>query len=433
MNELASHNIPCLGRPFHLGMLYNSCTEQLVHTGRQLWDIKELENPVHAITEDSNDVNQGVILEGTIEEKSLHLEMNAELKLSFLSGLVKAGTSASYTYDRKTSKEQTRATFKYSCSTGYKIIDDCKPHLRKDAYEAERKESFFGATHVVVGIMYGCDAFFTFTRSMDEKEKKHDVAAEMKAALECIPKAGGGAGIGASFTHGFKEKKDSYCCTYHGDFKLKHNPTTFDEAVTAYKSLSQSDAKSRPQEAILAPLIDVIKACELKHPEFIPNLHQINVDLISRIQRLLEEVHEDEIKLHDLSKEKTCEQFKCLRQSTEDIARRSAEATSYFKEHISKLIPDIRCKKAEEADLENALQDRTKIYSGGHAKDVERKIKDISRWLEKIDTVHEIKIVREVELGSLGPDRVICFAFNDAISFTKEKDARQRCTLNLES
>lgn len=402
-------------------MLYNCYTEQTL-PGLNLWDIEKLRKD--AFPQEESKVEQTVIVEDTIEKKTLNLGMNAEMKLSLLSGLLTAGGSAGYMYmyDRMTSKQQAQATLKYSCSTRYETINNVKAHLDKNTYETACKNNFFEATHVVTEVEYGCDAFFVFTRSMDKNETEHEVAAEMKAVLDCIPKIGGGAGISASFKCGFEKERESYCCTYYGDFRLDPNPTTFDEAVNAYKRLSNIDSVSKPRKARLAPLTDIIKYYGFSHPECMPKLCLIDVDLISEVQDLLEKIHDNEIKLADLSKHETCKSFQCLKQQIEELIKCSTAHTRKLKNCISKLIPEIRCSKAEEKDLEKAIQGIRHYCSTDRVVVVESKILEFSYYLKKINELYNIKIVGKAQLTeeSLAAHYVVCFVFNSPISITTD-------------
>ena len=401
-----SSEVLCLGRPFHLGMLYNCCTEETV-PGLNLWDIKKLEE--EAITNDKvRNVQQEVILEDTIEEKTRHFGANAEMNLSLLSGLVKAGGSAGYIYDRVTSKQQARATLKYHCSSGFKTVQDLKAHLCKGTYESASQANFNGATHVVTQLEYGSDAFFVFNRSMDEKEKKDEVAAEMKAALDCIPKGGAGAGMGAKYEHKFKERNSSYHCMYYGNFNLDSNPTTFDEAVEAYKKLSTTKLADIPWKAQLIPLADALtfygRKCDIRP------IVRITEPLTYKVKDVLEKINKDKITLLDLRNHETCEKFKSLKEVTKKFVKKNEAATSVFKVCVSKWILEIRRSEATETGLKAYIARPT----NDHAELVKNKISQFTDYLEKIERNPSIMIVGKVETQT---DHVaLSLAFNDALN-----------------
>ena len=133
----------------------------------------------------------------TIKKKSTHLGLKAGMKFSFLSSVLEAGASAKYNYDRTTLEKEVRATLKLRVTTGYRRINKFKNIFDREMYDRAHEKDFFGATHIVTRVTYGCDAHFEFTRSIHEREGKHEVTTEMKAVLNCISKGGGSAEIGA--------------------------------------------------------------------------------------------------------------------------------------------------------------------------------------------------------------------------------------------
>ena len=77
--------MPCLGRPFHLGMLYDCRSDRLI-MGMTLWNEEVLKKSTTSWPQTASDFE--VIAEDSIEDKVFNLDIDASLKLSFLGGLV---------------------------------------------------------------------------------------------------------------------------------------------------------------------------------------------------------------------------------------------------------------------------------------------------------------------------------------------------------
>lgn len=242
--------IPCLGRPFSLGMLYDCRTEKLI-PGITLWDANKLKSFSKKEKQPSSDYE--IIAEDKIENKTLSLGVNANLKLSLMCGLVEVDGAANYLNDKRDSCMQSRVTLQYRSTTHFEqltmdqIGDIQYPDVLSDQ----------DATHVVTGITYGSDAFFVFDRNISENETMNDVHGNMEAAIKSIPmkiNPSGGAALNYNSTD--KAETDKFHCKFHGDLILRQNPSTFDEAIKLYQDLPQrlSDAGSVPKLAYLCPL-----------------------------------------------------------------------------------------------------------------------------------------------------------------------------------
>ena len=95
--------MPCLGRPFWLGTLYDCRSDRLI-MGTTLWDDQVIKAATSTNPQTASDFK--VIAEDSVEDKTFNLDIDASLKLSFLGGLVSVQGSAKYLDDRKSSKRQ---------------------------------------------------------------------------------------------------------------------------------------------------------------------------------------------------------------------------------------------------------------------------------------------------------------------------------------
>lgn len=111
--------IPCLGRPFNLGMLYDCRTEKLI-PGITLWDAKKLKSFSQIKKQPSSSYE--IFAEDTIASKSSSLGIEANLKLSLMCGLIQVDGAAKYLKDEKSSEKQCRVTLQYRSTTHFEQL-----------------------------------------------------------------------------------------------------------------------------------------------------------------------------------------------------------------------------------------------------------------------------------------------------------------------
>jgi hypothetical protein len=423
-------DIPCHGKSFKVGMLFDCRTEEILEACR-LWEVSKILDPPEP--EVPGEFHDTVLIEEETEEKRRDFGASADASITFMSS-IEAKASTGYRYGSVSSQKTARATLASSCFTSCKEMDSMKikANLDDNIYESAGKVNFLGATHVVVKVMYGCEAFFEFTRSIGEEETKHVVHAEMRTALNGIPKAGGGAGVGISYARTNKKKTESYSCNYHGDYSIDPKPTTFDEAIQAYKKLNDESTKKSPKSLIacIVPLIDVIKFYGLELHDPIPRTHQVDSHLLSKAHNLLKKLRKTTLKLKELAEHAACTRLECLKDQVNYFADVSTEIEMRFKTHIFKLIPGIRSCSCNENELKKAIKDgETEFSKKVNLEATETTIDQFLCYLKDIDEVKtsnggpRIKITPKVGARRL-KERVLCFAFNDAANIGTKIDPK---------
>ena len=90
--------IPCLGRPFKLGMLYDCRTDKLI-AGLTLWNAKKLESAKHTSQVKTPSCLGNPTIEDTIKDKLSSVGADAQLKLSFMSGMVEVDGAVKFLRD----------------------------------------------------------------------------------------------------------------------------------------------------------------------------------------------------------------------------------------------------------------------------------------------------------------------------------------------
>ncbi|KAI4795965.1 hypothetical protein KUCAC02_029534 [Chaenocephalus aceratus] len=178
------------------------------------------------------------------ESKSTMMDIEASLKVSFLSGLIEVGGSAKYLNNQKKLKNQSRVTFQYKATTNFKQLSI--DHVTLDTEKMEVIEKGL-ATHVVTGILYGADAFFVFDSEKLEASQVQKIEGSMQAVIKKIPTFDVEGKVDIKLTDEEKALTNKFSCKFYGDFILKINPATFQDAVQTYVELPQLLERIRSQ------------------------------------------------------------------------------------------------------------------------------------------------------------------------------------------
>lgn len=94
------------------------------------------------------------------------------------------------------------------------------------------------ATHVVDKVIYGKNAYFYFKHNLNSDDDKQAVVGTLHAIVKSIPDVQI-EGEGKVILNGTKKKfMESTTMSYYGNFKLPNSPTTFEQAVLAFRELS---------------------------------------------------------------------------------------------------------------------------------------------------------------------------------------------------
>ncbi|XP_034410679.1 uncharacterized protein LOC117746028 [Cyclopterus lumpus] len=340
--------VAALGRPFSLGMLYDCRLDSLV-PGMTLWDYDDLEKNAKEITKPSSEF--GIVTSESIDDKSLALNVEASLKASFLGGLVKVGGSAKYLNDSKTSRHQARVTLSYKTTTKFQKLS--MNHLGRNNIKHPYVFDKGIATHVVTAVLYGAQAFFVFDREVSETETHQDIQGNLTVMIKMIP----GIAIEGEGALKMKDKDreyvDKFSCKFHGDFSLKKNPVTFQEAVEVYQSLPRllgaNGENAVPMTVWLLPLTTLDStAAKL--------VRQISIRLVNESQSVLEDFSELEMRCKDALRTTTAQQFPQIGKKIKTFREMCSEFRLELQRTLAKRLPSIRGGGEEEAVLADILK-----------------------------------------------------------------------------
>lgn len=248
-----------------------------------MWDYKTLQKNTVLFPQHSSEFE--ISTSDTIESKSSLLDVDSSLKASFLSGLIEVGGSAKYLNDTKKFKNQSRVTFQYNATTSFKQLS--MSHLVTMDNQQKDVIRKGVATHVVIGILYGANAFFVFDSEKLDESSLQNVQCSMEAMIKKIPLFTLEEEVDVKLTVEEKALTKKFSCKFHGDYILKRNPATFEDAVKTFvelpKLLGENGEHSVPMKVWLMPLKSLDSSVvELEK--------QISAGLVRKVQDALEDL-----------------------------------------------------------------------------------------------------------------------------------------------
>ncbi|XP_043091897.1 cytolytic toxin-alpha [Puntigrus tetrazona] len=339
----APMEVAALGRPLFPGMLYD-CRKDSFIPGVTLWDKNSLSEDLDSRPQLQTDLK--LSSSDSLSSKSSLMDISASLKTSFLGGLVEVGGSAKYLHDTKSSNQQSRVTMYYSETSRFEQLT--MTQLDKVTYPQVFDQQT--ATHVVTAVLYGARAFMVFDRTFSENENKENIEGELNVMVKKIA-AFSIEGKGAvQMTANEKEVAENISCTFHGDFHLKQNPTTYMEALDLYKKLPTLMKDSAvPVKVWLYPLhlLDN-KAAQLER--------EISSGLVSNTQDIIEGLEEAERTYNDLSRNTLVNVFRDIKERLNSFQESFNIYRSVLRKELSMVLPVIRGGGMEEKSLAEMLK-----------------------------------------------------------------------------
>nr|XP_046234232.1 neoverrucotoxin subunit beta-like isoform X1 [Scatophagus argus] len=363
--------VAALGRPFTLGALYDGRRDKLIPDSK-LWEPDHIEQNTLDCPQPSSAFE--IIASDAIDDKSNLLDVEASLKASFLGGLIEVGGSAKYLNDTKKHKNQSRVTLQYKVTTNFKQL------ITLLGTQIENSELFenIQATHVVIGILYGANAFFVFDSDKAESSNVQDIQGNMEAMIKKIPSveiSGQGA---VQLTNDESAITNNFSCKYHGDIILKSNPTTFEDAVQTYQQLPQMMGKDKavPLTVWLMPLTNYYsEAPQLLADSSIPILRQA--------RNLLEAIRELEMRCNDSLEDKIVKMFPQIRKKLSDFQNLRNNYMLNLRQTIAKKLLSLRRGEEDQASFLKVFEENLRSPFN---------INSLNMWLQCEE--REINVIR---------------------------------------
>ncbi|XP_033022258.1 uncharacterized protein LOC117056184 [Lacerta agilis] len=338
-------DIPALGRPFQLGMLYD-CRKDSLIPGITLWDQDSLQKDLDIKPQPKTESE--IIASDSIDDKASALNVSASLKASFLGGLVKVEGSAKYLQDTKQSKQQARVTLQYKATTKYSQLTMSHLGIQNVSYPAVFDHGT--ATHVVTAILYGAQAFFVFDRNVSSSESVQDIQGSLKVMIKKMVTIEGEAAIHMNDQE--RNHANQFNCKFYGDFSLESNPVTFQDAMKVYTSLPKmlgaNGDKAVPVRVWLYPLTKLdSKAAKM--------VREISLTLIYDAQTVMEQLSEIDMRCNDLATNPIATTFPEIKLKIKRFQDFCKQHRQTFQQDLAGILPLIRGGGKEERVLVDIL------------------------------------------------------------------------------
>ncbi|XP_063814157.1 neoverrucotoxin subunit beta-like [Pseudophryne corroboree] len=404
--------IPALGRPFSLGMLYDCRADKLI-PGITFWNHQALRENVASTPLENTSFD--IIASDTVSEKSSALNISASIKASFLSGLIEVGGSARYINDTKTSKNQARVTLKYSRTTRFEQLSMDHLGIQNMTYHGVFDKGT--ATHVVTGILYGAQAFFIFDRELSESDIQGnlEIQGHFKVMIRKVPSfTTKGKG---DLTMNDKDKAEvkKFSCKFHGDFALESNPVTYLDAIKVYtdlpKLLGERGEKAVPVKVWLYPL----RKLDSKAARLVIDIRE---DLVYRTEKVIQQMIDVKIQCNDLMRHPAAEKFPDIKNTITEFREQCDQFTLTFKKQLARTLPSIRGGGSEEAALADILlgiqkSPFDKLHITQFLIAIEQEMDTVSSYLEALPNIKVLPTEIERNKLILSPmtEHVVCFNF----------------------
>ncbi|XP_067399205.1 stonustoxin subunit alpha-like [Emydura macquarii macquarii] len=339
--------MPALGRPLQLGMLYDCRSDALI-PGITLWGIEALKRDVETMPKHNTEFQ--IIASDTIEDKASLLNLSASLKASLLGGMVEVDGSAAFLNDTKKSKHHARVVLHYLVTNRYKQLTMSQLGTENISYPAVFDQGT--ATHVVTAVLYGAQAFFVFDQEVSSSESVREIEGNMKLMVEKIPKVSGEAEGSGEKRNKKKVKTENFSCKFYGDFALENNPVTYQDAMDVYSTLPErlgvSGENAVPVRVWLYPL-------SLLDSRATQLVREISSVLINDAQSAMEHLTECDVRCNDMVRDRAATTFPEIKRKIQQFRDLCKQHRQTFQKELARTLPAIRGGGAEEGALVEIL------------------------------------------------------------------------------
>ena len=231
-SERGNLEVPCLGRPFSPGLLYDARSDKLLQL--TLWNEDKLKSGITTTQAHYSDFK--ISVGHSLEEKLSLLNLSGHLKLGFLGGLIEAKGSASYLNQKTDKRDVISVLLVYRADVESQKLD-MKLFDKENGIDHQSLLDDSGATHVVMQTTYGANAVFEFKKEVTNISKKKEIKGGLRAAVNKIPGVSISGDAKVKRDKNLQELTEDLTVSFQGDFIIKNSPTTYEEAITVYKDL----------------------------------------------------------------------------------------------------------------------------------------------------------------------------------------------------
>nr|A0ZSK4.1 RecName: Full=Neoverrucotoxin subunit beta; Short=NeoVTX subunit beta [Synanceia verrucosa]BAF41222.1 neoverrucotoxin b-subunit [Synanceia verrucosa] len=392
--------VAALGRPFTLGMLYDARNDKLI-PGFTLWEDEVIEESTVESSQPSSAFE--IIASDSIDDKSSLMDIEASLKASFLGGLVEVGGSAKYLNNQKKFKNQSRVTLQYKATTNFKQL---MTNLGTKHVEYSELFENIQATHVVIGILYGANAFFVFDSNKVDSTNVQEIQGQMEAVIKKIPSVEISGKASVQLTSEETDITNSFSCEFHGDFFLTSNPTTFEDAVKTYQQLPQMMGKDNavPMTVWLVPMVNFYSEA----PQLMADS---STPILRKVRNTLEAIVQVQMRCNDALDDPTVNLFTEVQKKLSDFQIICDDHMSKLQATIAKKLFAIRSGDEDESALVNLFEENLQSPFN---------IESLNMWMEFEE--REINVLKScMDILTKAKPKVI---FNQGVLFKELYDSK---------
>ena len=382
--EYSSTTLCLGGQKFTLGMLYTAHHDKPLTEAQLLWNKETIKGATETTDSQANTISCVVITDDSLHSKLQHMGLSSEtdLAMSVASELIETEKSAKYLQNIRKSARQARVVLQYKCTGKTEMLNMKNPVKVYSPSELLQTQS---ATHVIVGIEYGAQAFFVFDKDVDEAEDYNEACKRMRLLVAKLPEIAKG---NAELSNEENLLANQVQFTLHSDFYHVDPPSsnrTFKDAIITCKSLNAQVLNSElaPKKAWIYPLHFLNKS--------IASPHQcVEPAYATKTVMLFDKLHSLELTINNLLKHKACRSFDSIFKQLQDL-HKAIMRRQVQKNELRKLIPQFRQNKFSQKALESVLSateliesyDLTKIEQWLSGK--EKEMSQISNYLTLLE------------------------------------------------
>ncbi|CAF3850715.1 unnamed protein product [Rotaria sp. Silwood1] len=336
------------GRSFRLGMLYD-CRCDKLFPGISLWDNEVLKR-IQDISNLQTHSTYKIKRENSLHDKLDLLGIVGSLKISLLNGLIDVYGSTNYINDHKMTEQQQRMILKYSTKlrSEHLKMEDLSSYKMINTELVQQDI----ATHVVVGIIYGIEAFFIFDRILSKNTDSTLMDEDIRVLVNKIPKFAISNKRKLYLNTYEKKIANSLSYAFYGDFTVKRNPNTFDEVAELYKQL-QIYHGWKGRNAV-AKQIHLFPLCLLSQQKILI-INEISNTLLNQCVSLIDDLHTLKIQAEYLINQEHSIVYLNKKYLT-IFAQYIHELEMDIQNTMKELLPNIRGNSIDETALDDYLK-----------------------------------------------------------------------------
>jgi len=336
---------PALGRNFRLGDFYDA-RKDLPLSGFSFWhedvikENKEVEKKYYS--------NTRFFAENEENDKIAHFNIDANLKLSFLGGLIDVDGSAHYLRDQKETEKHIRFNMEYDATTRTESMPMSLRNNKTYVHICGEIGSDDGPTHVVTSVEYGMKAIFVYERYVYDYEYTEEISGSLQVAIKSIPGLVIEGGASLDMNGVDKEFSESLEVTLFGDFILEKSPTTYNDSVKVFNELPRylgsKESNYEDSSIMLVMLTPVDKFCS----EADIVLTSISDGLMSQATEALEDLDKVSLKIRTLMHSYLADKFMNIYTILKMFDTKLQVFILEFKRELGIILPQMRGGGGEE-------------------------------------------------------------------------------------